>query len=100
MPWKTSRWQSALRTANTIRHEFHGVDSIEPELACIGLRPIPADNLPIIGYLPNVEGVYICVMHPGVALAAIVGRLASEEITDGKTSAAFGPCRPDRFFQR
>jgi glycine/D-amino acid oxidase-like deaminating enzyme len=90
----------ALRTANTIRHEFHGVDSIEPELACIGLRPIPADNLPIIGYLPNVEGVYICVMHPGVALAAIVGRLASEEITDDKTSAAFGPCRPERFFQR
>lgn len=89
----------ALRTANAIRNELHGVVSIEPELACVGLRPIPADGIPIIGYLPNVDGVYVCVMHPGVALAAIVGRLASEEIIDGKTSTAFGPCRPYRFFQ-
>ena len=89
----------ALRTAKAIRNELHGVVSIEPELACVGLRPIPADGIPIIGYLPNVDGAYVCVMHPGVALAAIVGRLASEEIIDGRDDPALGPCRPDRFFQ-
>lgn len=89
----------ALRTAKTIRKELHGVVSIDPEWACVGLRPMPADGIPIIGYLPQVGGVYVCAMHPGITLAAIVGRLASEEIIDDKPSSALGPCRPDRFFQ-
>ncbi|WP_447890838.1 NAD(P)/FAD-dependent oxidoreductase [Pseudomonas hormoni] len=89
----------ALRTAKTIQNELHGVVSIDPERACIGLRPMPTDGIPIIGYLPKVGGVYVCAMHPGITLAAAVGRLASEEIIDGKTSSALWPCRPDRFFQ-
>lgn len=89
----------ALRTARAIQNELYGVVSIDPELACVGLRPIPIDGTPIIGYLPNIGGVYVCAMHPGVTLAAIVGRLASEEIIDDKTSSALSPCRPDRFFQ-
>ncbi|NUT79372.1 NAD(P)/FAD-dependent oxidoreductase [Pseudomonas brassicacearum] len=60
---------------------------------------LPADDIPIIGYLPQVGGVYVCVMHPGVTLAAIVGRLASEEIVGDKACSALNPCRPDRFFQ-
>lgn len=89
----------ALRTAKTIQNELHGVVSIDPERACVGLRPMPADGIPIIGYLPKVSGVYVCAMHPGVTLAAIVGRLASEELLDDKVSSALFPCRPDRFFQ-
>ncbi|UOK35753.1 FAD-binding oxidoreductase [Pseudomonas palleroniana] len=89
----------ALRTAKTIRNELHGVNSIDVESACVGLRPIPADGIPIIGYLPKVVGAYVCAMHPGITLAAIVGRLASEEIIDGVASSALYPCRPDRFFQ-
>lgn len=89
----------ALRTARAIRNELNGVVSIEPEQACIGLRPMPIDGIPIIGYLPKVSGVYVCAMHPGVALAAIVGRLASEEIVEGEACAELGPCRPDRFFR-
>lgn len=88
----------ARRTANAIQDELHGVTSIETELACVGLRPIASDCLPIIGYLPQVDGVYVCTMHPGVALAAVVGRLASEEIMDGKASHLLGACRPERFF--
>lgn len=87
----------ARRTAQAIQNELQGVVSIEPELACVGLRPMPADGIPIIGYLPQVGGVYVCAMHPGVMLAAVVGRLASEEIIDGKVSSALAPCRPDRF---
>lgn len=88
----------ALRTAKAIKNELHGAASIELESACVGLRPIPADGIPFIGYLPNIGGVYVCVMHPGVTLAAIVGRLASEEILDNNASSALDPCRPDRFF--
>lgn len=89
----------ALRTAKVIGQQLHGVDFIEPHLACIGLRPIAADRLPVIGYLPTVQGVYVCTMHPGVALAAAVGRLTSEEIIDHTLSPALAPCRPDRFLQ-
>nr|WP_236201078.1 FAD-binding oxidoreductase [Pseudomonas pseudonitroreducens] len=89
----------ALRTAKAIQNELHGAVSVEPELACVGLRPMPADGIPIIGHLPKMDGIYVCAMHPGITLAAIVGRLASEEIIDGKASSALCPCRPDRFFQ-
>ena len=89
----------ALRTAKTIQNELHGAVSIDSERACVGLRPMPADGIPVIGYLPEVAGVYVCAMHPGITLAAVVGRLASEEIIDDKASSALCPCRPDRFFQ-
>lgn len=87
----------ALRTAKAIQHELHGVFSIEPEMACIGLRPMPADGIPIIGYLPNISGAYVCAMHPGVTLAAVVGRLVAEELIDGNPATVPAPCRPARF---
>ncbi|MFJ4246622.1 NAD(P)/FAD-dependent oxidoreductase [Pseudomonas sp. NPDC089741] len=88
----------ALRTAAAIRNELNGVVAIEPQTVAVGLRPMPADGVPIIGYVPGVAGLYVCAMHPGVTLAAIVGRLASEEIIDHKMSPALSACRPQRFF--
>ncbi len=87
----------ALRTAKAIEHELHGVVSIMPQMASVGLRPMPADRIPIIGYLPEFNSAYVCVMHPGVTLAAVVGRLVAEEIIDGASAAALEPCRPARF---
>lgn len=89
----------ARRTAAAIQNELAGIISIEPDQACIGLRPIAADGTPIIGYLPGIDGVYVCTMHPGVTLAAIVGRLVSEELIDDQASRALSACRPERFFQ-
>lgn len=89
----------ARRTAQAIAGELEGVTFIEPQLACVGLRPIPADGIPIIGQLPGISGVYVCAMHPGVTLAAIVGSLASEEIMEDRVCPALAPCRPERFFQ-
>ncbi|MCU0117732.1 FAD-binding oxidoreductase [Pseudomonas sp. B2M1-30] len=89
----------ALRTARAIQNELDGVVAIEAEVACVGLRPMPEDGIPIIGYLPQINGVYICAMHPGVTLAAVVGRRVSEEIVDLKVAPALAACRPDRFFQ-
>ena len=89
----------AMRTANAIRNELHGVDAIETESASIGFKPVTADGLPIVGYLPHIAGAYVCSIHPGVTLAAIVARLASEEIIDGQVSTALAPCRPARFLK-
>lgn len=90
----------AQRTASAIRNELKGAESIAPAFACIGLRPMPFDGVPIIGYLPQVGGAYVCAMHPGVVLAAIVGQLASEEIVTGQPRSALQACRPARFLAR
>ncbi|TNC77862.1 FAD-binding oxidoreductase [Janthinobacterium lividum] len=87
----------AQRTASAIRNELAGTEAIAPEFSCVGLRPMPFDGVPIIGYLSQVEGVYVCAMHPGVVLAAIVGQLASEEIVTGEPRSALEACRPARF---
>ena len=87
----------ARRTASAIRAELEGAEAIAPDFAAIGLRPMPVDGVPIIGYLPTIEGVYACVMHSGVVLAAIVGQLASGEIVDGQPASALQACRPARF---
>ncbi|MNQ78680.1 FAD dependent oxidoreductase [compost metagenome] len=87
----------AQRTASAIRNELAGAEPIAPAFACIGLRPMPFDGVPIIGYLPQVEGAYVCAMHPGVVLAAIVGQLASDEIVTGEPASALEACRPARF---
>lgn len=87
----------AQRTAGAIREELEDAEAIALELACVGLRPMPFDGVPVIGYLPNIEGVYVCAMHPGVVLAAIVGQLASGEIVTGEPASALEACRPARF---
>ncbi|MGF6114641.1 glycine/D-amino acid oxidase-like deaminating enzyme [Janthinobacterium lividum] len=87
----------ALRTASAIRDELEGAEAIAPEFACVGLRPMPLDGVPVIGYLPQAAGMYVCAMHPGVVLAAIVGQLASGEIVSGAPASALEACRPARF---
>lgn len=87
----------AQRTASAIREELDGAEAIAPAFACIGLRPMPIDGVPVIGHLPQVSGVYVCAMHPGVVLAAIVGHLASGEIVDDEPASALAACRPARF---
>jgi len=87
----------ARRAAEAIKEELHGAVSLDIEAACIGFRPIPKDGLPLIGPLPGIGGIYVCVMHPGVTLAATAGRLVSAEIVSGKPSPDLEPCRLDRF---
>lgn len=89
----------ASRTAEAIRFHFDGIGPLRTEVACIGLRPIAADGLPVVGFLPSYTGFYVCTMHPGVTLAAVVGRLASEEILGACEPAVLLPCRPERFLQ-
>ncbi|MNH48343.1 hypothetical protein D3C79_1121240 [compost metagenome] len=43
-------------------------------------RPKTNDGLPLRTFLPGFEGLYVAVAHPGVILAPLLGRLASEDI--------------------
>ncbi len=63
----------------------------------IGLRPIPKDGMPVVGPAGDIEGLYVAVMHSGVTLAPIVGRMAAEEVLDGISFETLAPYRPGRF---
>ncbi|MEU4224154.1 FAD-binding oxidoreductase [Nonomuraea sp. NPDC026600] len=49
----------------------------------LGVRPVPADGLPLVGTHPGAPGLYHLVTHSGVNLAPELGRLAAQEITSG-----------------
>ncbi len=61
-------------------------------------RPVPADELPVIGYAQ--EGLYVAVMHSGLTLAAITAELMAIEMLSGptnQTNTLLASFRPDRF---
>ena len=53
------------------------------EKVTLGYRPLPADKLPIVGTGAARADVYLAVMHSGVTMAPLMGRLAAIEILDG-----------------
>ena len=67
------------------------------ERTTIGLRPIPKDSMPVVGAIGDIEGLYVAVMHSGVTLAPIMGRMAAEALLDGVRFDALEPYRLSRF---
>jgi glycine/D-amino acid oxidase-like deaminating enzyme len=63
----------------------------------LGFRPVPLDELPVMGALPTLPDVHVAVTHSGVTLAPIVGRLTVEEVLGGARAEMFAPYRPERF---
>ena len=68
------------------------------ERAYIGWRPLPIDGHPVIGPSPARNDTYIAVMHSGVTLAPITGKLVADEIVSDTRSAMLTPYRADREF--
>jgi glycine/D-amino acid oxidase-like deaminating enzyme len=94
-PFDTSdpRCENVLRAA---RSYLPGLAHARIESVRVGVRPIPQDELPIVGFDPNCPNLYHAVMHSGVTLAAIIGRLVTDDIL-GKPSPDLEPYRPQRF---
>jgi glycine/D-amino acid oxidase-like deaminating enzyme len=63
----------------------------------LGTRPMPTDELPIVGPIPGVGGAYVAVMHSGITLAPTVGRLVASEIVNGVEAEQLAGLRPGRF---
>lgn len=63
----------------------------------LGFRPLPKDDYPIVGFVPGSTDVYIAVMHSGVTLAPVMGRMISSEILDDNSADSLEPYRPERF---
>jgi glycine/D-amino acid oxidase-like deaminating enzyme len=61
-----------------------------------GLRPVCADNRPVIGKLPNLTNAYLAGGHgrKGILLSAATADLMAAAILDGTAlPEAFSPCR-------
>ena len=63
----------------------------------VGYRPMPIDELPVIGFCEAAPNLYIALMHSGVTLAPLVGELVTVEIVDGAHVEMLAPYRPERF---
>jgi glycine/D-amino acid oxidase-like deaminating enzyme len=77
----------ARRVLERINRCFAVPGAVVLRQAVVGHRPIFADGFPRLGFLPQVEGAYIAVGHPGVILAPLLGRLAAEDLLDDRRSA-------------
>jgi D-amino-acid dehydrogenase len=64
-----------------------------------GLRPYPADGLPILGRVPGHERIFLATGHGrmGITLAPITGKLLAQVILDAASPPELEPFRVDRF---
>ncbi len=85
------------RMRDRLAATFDGAGDVELVGAAVGLRPMPHDGAPVIGPVPGASGVYLAVMHAGVTLAPVVGRLVATEVVQGREVDELGPLRPARF---
>ena len=85
------------RIMATAKNFTTGLESIEIEEVSIGWRPLPKERIPIIGRMKKVDGIYACMMHSGISLAAIVSKLVSEELLENKSIPILDDFRPSRF---
>ena len=51
-----------------------------------GLRPMPVDGLPILGFVPYVKGFIMATGHSGISLAQVTGKIVADLVTTGKSS--------------
>tara|TARA_A100001234_G_scaffold170644_1_gene152009 strand:- start:1989 stop:3071 length:1083 start_codon:yes stop_codon:yes gene_type:complete len=63
----------------------------------IGTRPVPIDGFPVVGDIQGYKGLFIAVMHSGVTLAPLVGKLLASEMLQDKQSPLLNSFRPSRF---
>ena len=94
-PWP-GRHALAQRLLNRARPVLPGLGVACVEAARVGVRPIPPDGLPLVGFVPEVDNLYAVVSHSGVHLAPILGQLAARELA-GRPQERLESFRPARF---
>ncbi len=64
----------------------------------ITMRPMLADDRPVLGRVPTVEGLHVAVTHSGVTLAPVIGQILAAEISKGVDDPAVMDFRIERFW--
>ncbi|MGG4495001.1 NAD(P)/FAD-dependent oxidoreductase [Brevibacillus reuszeri] len=85
------------RAFETLRYSLRGGENLTLESISVGLRPMPEDGYPIVGFHDRVQGLYLAVMHPAITLAPLVSRLAAKEIIGNMQVDELSSWRLSRF---
>jgi len=85
--------QQAVQNATAI---IPGIAGVRVEGVRLGILAMPKDGHPIIGFDPDIAGLYHLVMHSGMTLSAIVSNLVREDLL-GAEVPELTPYRPERF---
>ncbi|GAA3400221.1 NAD(P)/FAD-dependent oxidoreductase [Paenibacillus hodogayensis] len=88
------------RAFETLRRSLKGGNQLELESIKVGMRPMPEDGYPIVGFHDHMKGLYLAVMHSAITLAPLIARLAASEIIDRESRSELDPCRLSRFKDR
>lgn len=79
------------------RAHVASMGSASVESVRIGVRPLPADGFPILGWVDGVDGLYVAVTHSGFTLAPLVADLVQSEVFSEIDERALRAFRPSRF---
>ena len=63
----------------------------------VGFRPMPLDEMPILGFTQTIPNLYVALTHSGITLAPLIGEFATMEILDGASVDLLEPFRLERF---
>ncbi|WP_188068317.1 NAD(P)/FAD-dependent oxidoreductase [Brevibacillus brevis] len=85
------------RAFDILRHNLTGGEELELESIKVGVRPMPEDGYPIVGFHDQIKGLYLTVLHSAVTLAPIISRLAANEIINNVQMKELESCRLIRF---
>ena len=94
---KLRRINALLRSSAAFLKDWSAPDEIE--LVWAGLRPYASDGLPVIGAVPERDGLYVATGHGrmGITLGPITGKLLAQVILEGASPRELEPFRIERF---
>ncbi len=81
------------------RRYLPSINGAPPTSEWVGMRPCLPDGLPIIGWAPHHQNLFIATGHAmlGLTFGPATGRLVAESIAQEETSIAIDEMRADRF---
>ena len=81
------------------RRYLRGLEEARVESTWCGLRPLTADGLPVIGWAPAIQGIFIATGHAmmGFLLGPLTGKMVSEILLDRAPSMDIAGLGADRF---
>ncbi len=94
-PEPSRRLALAQRLLHRARALLPGLTPASVQSALVGVRPVPLDGLPLVGFLPELDNLYVVVSHSAVHLAPVLGSLAASELA-GVRQVCLDPFRPTR----
>ncbi len=90
----------ADRILGHLKHCLPTIENLEIDHVMVGKRPVPQDGFPAVGFVEEIEGLYLASMHSGITLAPIIGSLAAGEILNRDKADLLKSFRPARFTGR